>query len=300
MKQAMRFTAGIAQFAVVMTLLSTAQFAAADLHDEMDGRWFVTEVIVFERERVGLLHGGEPLLSDSDWSWPLNMHLIRRVSKDGAVLDPAAHRERDTLKLRASDEAIAEPAIPLTTEKAAPSWRSHLKDFEEQLAEQGPVWLDSAALTMTSHRRDIERRLGASILFHGAWRQDVPGRETPYPIMLGDSNGSLFGTLSVTVNRFLHVSAGLNFPVTGNAVIVDSTGQEETALDDGFGVEASSAEFAKPLTQRVSGVMRLSESRRVRSEELHYLDHPRFGVLLRIQEISFPESLETAWKERAR
>lgn len=293
MNPSMRLMVLIFQLAVATAWLSTSPRADADLHDEMDGRWFVTEIIVFERERVGLVHGGEPLLTDTDWQWPANMHLIRRASTDGAALDPDGYRERDTLKLRASDRVPSESAAATQAVNANRDWRSQLAEFEAELSKQGPVWLDASALTMTSHRRDIERRLGASILFHGAWRQDVPGRESPYPIMLKEPDASLFGVLSVTVNRFLHVSASLNFPVTGSAVIVDNARPQASPPSD-------SIDAGQPNLQLVSGVMRLRESRRVRSEELHYLDHPRFGVLLRIQEIGFPEALETAWRERTR
>ncbi|MCR9277428.1 MAG: peptidoglycan binding protein CsiV [Pseudomonadaceae bacterium] len=294
-----RIAAVVTQTLVVASICSLSQQARADLHDEMKGRWFVTEVIVFERSRVGLTHGGEPLLSEADWQWPQNMHLIRHASADGAVLDPDAYRERDTLTLLASDDVLEDDSTALSPVDDG-GWRQELDDFETQLSLQGPIWLRDDALTMTSHRRDIERRLGASILFHGAWRQDVPGRETPYPVMLVEPSGSLFGTLSVTVNRFLHVSADLNFPVTGSAVIVDNTAQTEVSPGDELQAQPAPADIAQTATQLVSGVMRLQESRRVRSEELHYLDHPRFGVLLRIQEISFPDSLTTAWRQRSR
>ncbi len=303
MIQPARGVALTAQLIVSIALLWSAPASTADLHDEMSGRWFVTEVIVFERPRVGLLHGGEPLLSEVDWQWQEDMHLIRRASPEGATLDGSAYRERDNLQLRASD---AQPEEPDTAQMAASGegdWRSQLSNFEAELAEQGPVWLEPTELTMTSHRRDIERRLGASILFHGAWRQDVPGREEPYPIMLPDAGVALFGIVSVTVNRYLHVSADLNFPVTGLAVIDEGFGPthaNRASTAEASSTELDSTDAEQPRMQQVSGVMRMSESRRVRSEELHYLDHPRFGVLLRIQEISFPESLEAAWRERSR
>ncbi|MBV1905373.1 MAG: peptidoglycan binding protein CsiV [Pseudomonadales bacterium] len=50
-------------------------------------------------------------------------------------------------------------------------------------------------------------------------------------------------------------------------------------------------------SQTIPQWMQLSESRRMRSTELHYLDHPKFGVLLRIDPVKIPEQLSTLWIE---
>ena len=44
----------------------------------------------------------------------------------------------------------------------------------------------------------------------------------------------------------------------------------------------------------------LNESRRMRSEEIHYLDHPALGIIVKITPIEAPESLVQAWKELER
>lgn len=72
----------------------------------------------------------------------------------------------------------------------------------------------------------------------------------------------LDGTFTLRRGRYLHVDVDLayrgDFPV------------QET-LPDGTG-----------LSQTISRVVRMTQSRRLRSDEVHYLDHPLFGVIFKI------------------
>ena len=42
--------------------------------------------------------------------------------------------------------------------------------------------------------------------------------------------------------------------------------------------------------------MVLDESRRMRSEEIHYLDHPKFGVIVRIDPVLVPEAVQLGFE----
>lgn len=95
-------------------------------------------------------------------------------------------------------------------------------------------------------------------LLHWRWRQPGWERGQAVPIQLSasgyDSGGAaLSGTVSLALSRYLHLTADLR------------------------------------LTETDSGIsMTLRETRRMRSGELHYLDHPRFGVLARITPYETP------------
>lgn len=101
------------------------------------------------------------------------------------------------------------------------------------------------------------------VVWHGAWVQPVPDRETePHqPVLLQagahTADGwEVAGRIDVTRGRFLHFDAELWMPgaVPGEFVV-------------------------------------LAESRRLRSGELNYLDHPAFGVLFRIDPLELPPDL---------
>jgi hypothetical protein len=81
-------------------------------------------------------------------------------------------------------------------------------------------------------------------LQHLAWTQlGTSARSAPEVLIGEDPQANLFGTLRITRSRFLHLDVDLLF------------------RDD-------------------DGVYRFQSHRRMRSNELHYLDHPRFGVLI--------------------
>jgi len=85
-------------------------------------------------------------------------------------------------------------------------------------------------------------------LLHLGWRQQVlgPRQSVARPLSEQTPTGVVEGLLRVYSESFLHVDLDLTLHVAGD------------------------------------GSYRLNDSRRVRSGETHYFDHPRFGVLLRL------------------
>ena len=61
----------------------------------------------------------------------------------------------------------------------------------------------------------------------------------------------------------------------------------------GYAVNASRTALAPadPGAAEEPAYMELREQRRMRSGELHYLDHPKFGILARVDPIQPPEAL---------
>ncbi|MGB5614584.1 MAG: CsiV family protein, partial [Sedimenticolaceae bacterium] len=88
------------------------------------------------------------------------------------------------------------------------------------------------------------KKKGMIIHDHLAWRQKPGGRNSDTWYWMGD--GRLSGLIRVTRGRYLHLDTDL--------VLIDSnTGQP----------------------------YRIKLHRRMRSDELHYVDHPRLGILIR-------------------
>lgn len=99
----------------------------------------------------------------------------------------------------------------------------------------------------------LERRDGFELLLHAAWRQPVYGPEEETTLDLarvGLMPQALGGTASIYLTRFLHLKLDLEF-----------------------------ADRAAAATSPETLVYRLSERRKMRSTELHFFDHPRFGAL---------------------
>ena len=123
-------------------------------------------------------------------------------------------------------------------------------------------------------------------IYHGRWRQPVPERDEAIPILL-QLNGSdglltydrnlhkLEGTVHVTAKKFLH----LYFNLWHHA---DAIGQAPMAMPN----------TADLLESNKQGYMKLYESRRMRSSELHYIDHPKIGIIAQVEEVKLPSILE--------
>ncbi|MEO0616862.1 MAG: CsiV family protein [Pseudomonadota bacterium] len=99
----------------------------------------------------------------------------------------------------------------------------------------------------------IARRGEFERLLHASWRQPVygPDEETSLDLgRVGRLPPELGGTASIYVTRFLHLTLDL-------------------AL----------ADTRAPVTESGTLIYKLAERRKMRSTELHFFDHPRFGAL---------------------
>ena len=159
-------------------------------------------------------------------------------------------------------------------------------EFELELEEASNRWLPEESFTLQTQARRIKSRAGGRILFHGRWLQSVPPREAPLPVMLpaGAHSGvgkELSGSVAVTLGRYLHFRTALNYtaPALGARPLQVAFSPEGNALP------VNDAEGYGP------GFMTLAQSRRMRSEELHYLDHPKLGVVVRIDPVLIPDHL---------
>jgi len=179
------------------------------------------------------------------------------------------------LLLTASLPTLAAPAAP--TEKES-TYEVEILVFENQLPDlQGgelltrdtakplPAISDNAqppdnipgqsymqpALTMLLQKDGHYR-----ILAHARWLQSLDAKDIAKPVRITSSNpvnpGELDGTVRFFMSRFLHLSVNLRFR------------------------DPASADPAAPV------IYQINEQRRIKSLELNYFDHPRFGVLARV------------------
>lgn len=134
------------------------------------------------------------------------------------------------------------------------------------------------------------------VLFHKAWRQVLQNKRNSPAIVItgGDTSGGhhqLEGSVTVSVARYLHLSTDLWYNDFGTAqgdsgVLLPPLPAADEPMDlagGGFGT----ASFGGPSTGPVYAqhVAVLQEERRMRSGELHYIDHPQLGVLIEVRTV---------------
>lgn len=106
------------------------------------------------------------------------------------------------------------------------------------------------------------------------------------------SRAALDGTVRVHRARYLHVEADLLYyrPVDGDA---RATPPATNVTGTGLVVDSPENALIEQLLiedDRVPRLFRLTERRRMRSRELHYLDHPLFGLLVEAWPLELPET----------
>jgi len=274
------------------------------------GGWYHTEVIVFQRPAVSAASAAERLLTHAPQRWPAALLSLAAPGSDTAVyyeedaehgscravpagltgpggaiplafgaaaqpyqpatqsptelkteVPPAAAAGAETLATSAAAEP--EPTEPAPEQQL----QLALEQYESQLQSDSLHWLPGETLTLGREAARL-RASGYAVLMHRRWIQDVPARGAPQPIQIwvedaGGTGPQLAGTLQVTRGRFMHVDANLWYR-------------------DGSEVEAGA-------------YMILRESRRMRLGELHYLDHPKLGVLVRTTRVGLPETILEAF-----
>ncbi|MBI1421899.1 MAG: hypothetical protein GC149_00450 [Gammaproteobacteria bacterium] len=111
--------------------------------------------------------------------------------------------------------------------------------------------------------------------------QGMPAANVPLPTAPTQTRSTLDGYIKIILTRYLHADVDLVY-TTGLPV------NPQTATNNAAtGAPASDATTAgTPIdsltTQPAPVIYRLLESRRMRSKELHYLDHPVLGMLVLI------------------
>ena len=104
--------------------------------------------------------------------------------------------------------------------------------------------LPSSSLNLSQARNKLEGSGKYRILYHKGWSQPVMPKEENTAAWI-ELPGVLEGSINLYKNRYLHINADLVF-------------------------------------NSFDGAVRLNENRRLKSKELHYLDHPLFGLLVRV------------------
>ncbi len=178
---------------------------------------------------------------------------------------------------------FSQPEQPVDESWEAPA---ELPDWSRAISLQASD-LRSDSLTMTTRPDDyqpldtlslaaeadsLRRKSGYEVLWHSAWRQPGLSRSKALPIYLKSAqqtlNGAplLEGTVTISLSRYLHA----DFDLLLRGVLADSQSSSTGDL------------IQEP-------VIRMIDHRRMRSDELHYIDHPKIGALIRITRYIAPE-----------
>lgn len=122
---------------------------------------------------------------------------------------------------------------------------------------------------------------GYSLLYHQAWRQMIYARKTHIAISGGKTfNGhqELEGSISLSVGQYLRIQSNLwlsQFVPAGTNIT--ETWPELPPLPN-----TANSEGEKSQGYLIKRIVKLNQERSMRSNEIHYIDHPLLGIIVKI------------------
>jgi len=215
--------------------------------------------------------------------------------------------------------AIAYP--PNWKQLEDPAQTEHV-DIEALLATADYYQLPVEQRLLNNNIRDLERSSGHRVLFHEAWRQQVWGVDEAPSLLIkgGKQYGEhleLEGSVQLSVARYLHLKTNLWFTefhhnlgqeasdypplpaIPTREANKDTQSNAEHHLPSWDQLQLISNEYEKILEQPYvsSRIITMQQKRRMRSKEIHYIDHPVIGILIYILPYELPETEQETVEE---
>jgi len=214
-------------------------------------------------------------------------------------------------------------ALPKNIALAYPTNIRYLNNGEQSDTESGLAFIpvNKEELSLNREKQLINQERGVKILFHKAWRQPIYGEKNAVSVVIEGGNGfgehtELEGSITIILKRYLHAKTNLWFtqfePNYGQEdlhwpELPSKPGQDNSAELGGLnsdsynqgnyfgdrpqnkfaiGGSSFSGNHGNDISKSPYVIRRihtLKQSRRMRSGELHYIDHPLSGVLMLIK-----------------
>lgn len=135
---------------------------------------------------------------------------------------------------------------------------------------QKPLWIEKRDSELMDTVKRLNKK-GYRVLFHQAWSQTSYANPQSPTVLIENNQevGSiLLGTIRLYKTRFAHIDVDLAFERRIPEKVLEAFNQNQKLLADEL-----------PTHWRFN----LKESRKIKPGELHYIDHPLFGALIKIQ-----------------
>jgi hypothetical protein len=185
-------------------------------------------------------------------------------------------------------------------------------------AEQPFTLLDPKQHQLNRIIRRILTSADYRLLFHQAWRQPIRNRNESENILIRggdqfDNHYELEGYINLSVERYLHIDTDLWLSTFVHkndgesepwpklpSVPLGSVASSSTVYNDNFSSATNTTNntatfFDNPFVDTMASQFSVARSitlrqhRRMRSNELHYIDHPLMGLLIKITPYELPE-----------
>ncbi|ABV86867.1 peptidoglycan binding protein CsiV [Shewanella pealeana] len=308
--------------ALAVSLLSSLSVSA----NAAEERWFEVEVYLFERDAPSVEQWPAKVAQARtrktvDFITPMvstdltavSMGLNGCTSSDWATDSVNCNEQLS----KANHKALADVPMQIAAPQPAVA---HLGDGAVLLAESQSQFKDIIAT--------ISREKGTSSLLHMTWQQSMLPRSQAIPVKLYSGhdyseqyefNGQpievntsasefgnfdfmqsqfsndtktpiwkLDGTVNIYLQHYLFIETNFTLREEGSKTITLTQNEPlMSAREEGGVDETVGQEVTKPYLYAIE----MQQNRRVRSDEVHYFDHPKMGMIIQIRKMEHPSAM---------
>ena len=291
-------------------LLLASMHTYAQHSDSHETNWYKVEIFIFANE-AGNSAQGE--------LWP-SEHRLRYPNNSVQLTIPAEHSSQALQFSDNTDSAGTTFSATLNTpENTNPQLDSNRGSITHTPVAFEKLTVDQ--LTLTQQASILAKQNDFRPLFHQAWLQTMEDRDNSLAIIIRggdpfDDHFELEGTIKLSVERYLHIQTDLwlsrfinaaasekpnwdTLPKVPALEMANNTDPNRLFIDASAPFAAinrqDSFDFIEQRQYRVDSTVVVRQDRRMRSEELHYIDHPLLGVLIKV----IPHEVKPAQTEQA-
>ena len=255
-------------------------------------RWFQIELSIFSNENIEDRNAESWLPSDYELNYPENMRKLSLLTDlflsdhnldDRSSVTGSASQEEIDAMIRNDQLKNIRPRIKST--------ESNFKLFD--FSRDDFTQLSPSDSDFQQTNRTLERSSDHRLLYHGLWRQAVRQSSNAVPIYI--EGGLRYGD-----NHELQGSVTIRFNENEDRVVVDThiwlieysivkdSSSEWKLPQIPESIRRESRENSSSLTYFPNNVYVMEQSREMRSNEFHYLDHPALGLVISVKPYSVP------------
>ncbi|MEQ8953369.1 MAG: CsiV family protein, partial [Gammaproteobacteria bacterium] len=274
--------------------------------------WYQVEITIFSNEDPAGRREENWSASDLNLAYPPQLsrfeHLLDLLLIDELIPPPAVDPD---LLLQADSLDLSQQADPQLNPQLNPQLQLQLQRLREtgpqplradpdfrffDLARDPFLLLPNSLSDFQQTNRALERDASHRVLFAGRWRQPMPDPAQATPIYIeGGINYGDFHELQGTIT--------LRFNDNRDRVVIDVDlwlSELGFAADDAapWPLPPRRPDLAYPTVNAVTNLLpdesvqriyQFVQSREMRSDEFHYLDHPAMGIIIMVEPYEVPE-----------
>ncbi|MGH1373734.1 MAG: CsiV family protein [Cellvibrionaceae bacterium] len=304
----------VALSSIALCGLASAAQSSETEEPEAD-RWYQVEVILLAHKTSS---DNEIWRNDIALAYPPNWTELKDpealLIEAAACVPEAPETDGESIESGLADSSDKSELSPLSTaDTEQPLSCPQAADLDRE-----PYYLLPKELrALNEQAQELKWSRQHRVLFHQAWRQPIVDKTEATSIIInaGDAYGAhseLEGTLSISVSRYLHLKTNLWFsefahnygqdkglwpelPIRPSQQEYSLTQFEENIESPWDRVQPLNDEYDKILDRPFvpEQITLIKQKRRMRSKEVHYIDHPKVGIVILLEPYEIPELTPT-------